>query len=381
MTYKDLLVKEYEEQLRSIESADCVILYGNSVIASILKVAISDLISRDIVCYVFDNGRFIDCDSADMARSGDKCHIILCSIRQATRQSMRRDAEDFFPRSNSYDFFAVYYAWITEVIQRDVDDVTFAETLYRCRSDEAIPNIDSINTLYCNLKCKECSNGIPYRQMRKRISAETQIYYLEKITDKMAIAECNFQGGEVFTDVGFSEFLYEHSKNSRIAILTIATNGTILPSDNDFKTIRKTGAMLRVSNYGALSTKKEQIMQKCKEYGVPCFYFPKADTWRKFGAYEKRNRSYSERKDISATCCFGTHDLMFLGNKLYCCLRTLYGSVFDEANEDITANTLNLDSNFSVGELTSIIQGEQLWRMCDYCDNPMEIIRPAEQLE
>ena len=211
---------------------------------------------------------------------------------------------------------AIYYYWLTNIIKRKCDYEELAETLILCREDKCIPNIDSINTFFCNLKCKECSNGIQYRKEKKKIAADSQIYYLKKMTDKLPISQCNFQGGEVFTDVNFSEFIEKHSYNSRVAIFTVATNGTILPKDDVFEVIRNTGCMIRISDYGILSKHKQDIIEKCKEFNIPCFTFPMAEKWRKFGEYKKRNRSESELREICSRCCFGTHDLMFVDNKI-----------------------------------------------------------------
>ncbi len=345
-----------------------------------MKIAIKDLGWQNVSCRVFDRGHFIESDSDTYIREKNNV-VLLCSMRATTRQSMRRDAVHFFPNAFLYDFFAIYYVWIIRCVHRCVNEHIFSETLLLCRNEDCIPNIDSINTLYCNLKCKECSNGIPYRKDKRRIPVASQIRHLNRITDKLAIAQCNFQGGEVFTDVEFSNFLYAHSQNSRLAILTIATNATILPPDSVFQTIRQTGAMIRISDYGTLSVQKENLIRKCVAFNIPNFIFPMAEKWRKFGAYEKRGRSPEELHAVQRCCCFGTHDLMFLDNRLFCCLRTLYGSVFDADNPDVRANTLELDSDFSTEELRAIVDGERLWRMCDYCDAPMELIEPAEQMD
>lgn len=269
---------------------------------------------------------------------------------------------------------------IFTVVNRLCDHEIFAETLCLCRQDKCIPNIDSINTLFCNLRCKECSNGIQYRKEKRRISVESQVHHLRKLTDKLPINQCNFQGGEVFTDVNFSNFVKEHSYNPRICIFTVATNGTILPNDEVFEVIKNTGSMIRISDYGAISKQKQAIIDKCSEFDIPCFIFPMAKTWKKFGEYTKRERTEEQLKHICHECCFGTHDLMFVDDKIFCCLRTLFADAVGDNNDAMTANTLNLNSDFTTEELTNFVNGKELWRMCDYCDYPMEEIQPAEQI-
>ena len=377
MDYKAVLQEEFKIQKKKIYDAKTVVLYGNSIIACIMKIAIKELgFLAD--CVVFDNGRFIN-DEKPSIDSG-KTIVILCSSRIATREGMKRDAESYFPGSFVSDFYAIYYSWIINIVRRKCDYGVLAETLLLCREENCIHNIDSINTLFCNLRCKECHNGIPQRKEKKRIEADSQIYHLSRITDKLPISQCNFQGGGVFTDVSFADFVEKHSHNARIAIFTIATNGTILPNDKVFQVIKSTGSMIRISDYGEISKQKQAIIDKCSEFDIPCFTFPMAEKWRKFGDYKKRNRSESELRKICADCCFGTHDMMFVDDKIFCCLRTLFASAVGDDNSAMTANTLNLDSDFTIEELKDFVHGKDLWRMCDYCDYPMEIIEPAEQL-
>ena len=378
MDYQLALDNEFMIQKEKIEkNAKMIILYGNSIVSCILKTAVRELCFC-AKCVIFDNGKFLS--QTDDTNYENNIVVILCSSRLSTRNDMLKCTRSFFPDANVFDFYAIYYAWITKVVKRSCDYKILAETLYLCRQDQCIHNIDSINTFFCNLRCKECSNGIQYRKEKKRIFADSQIYHLEKLTDKLPISQCNFQGGEVFTDVNFPEFVEKHSYNSRIGIFTIATNATILPTDSVFKVIKSTGSMIRISDYGTISKEKQTIIDKCNEFDIPCFTFPMAKTWRRFGEYQKRNRTEEQLKHICNKCCFGIHDIMFVDDKIYCCLRTLYANAVGDHNDAMIANTLDLNSEFTIKELENLVQGKELWRMCDYCDFPMEEIEPAEQI-
>lgn len=377
MKYRDHYTNKYNEQKDVIRRATDIVLYGNSFVACLMKTVLSELKYNKRV-YIFDKGKFID-DTELLTDDYSNVVVLLCSLRKTVRVSMEKDSRIFFPGAQIVDYFPIYYIWATEILMRDCDSDMFANTVHECEIDSAIPNIDSINTLFCNLNCKECSNGIQYRNNKRKIPVDSMEYYLRKITDKLPVLSCNFQGGEVFTDSGFDKVLNCHAKNPRICFFTVSTNGAILPNDNIFSAIKKIGAVVRISDYGELSSQKERIMEKCSEFKIPCFCYPRAEKWRKFGELKRRNRSEDELKEISRQCFFGTHDLMFLENRFYCCMRTLVGSILEEDNEDIIKNTLDLDSDFTLDDLKAIISGKNLWKMCDYCDWPMNIIDPAEQ--
>lgn len=378
MTSKETLLYEYQTQVSEIAKSDAIILFGKSVIYPIMKIALSDL-GIEKKCYLFDGGKFETEVCEEICKS--RLVVFLCGARATTRKSMSKDANKYFDNPIIFDYFAIYYSWLTSVIKRNCDYDILANTLISCRKEEAIANIDSINTFYCNLNCKECSNGIQFRKEKRHISKEKQIYYLNKITDILPISECNFQGGEVFCENGFQEFMFEHAKNPRIGVFTVATNGTILPSDEFYKAMRETGAMFRISNYGNLSKCMNQIIDKAKQWNVPCIGYPRAEEWRKFGEFKENNRSEVELKKICSDCYFGTKDMMFYENKLICCLRTLFADALQYDAEPVRLNTLDLECEFTRTDLEDIVNGKFLWRMCDFCDYPMEIIEPAEQMD
>ena len=154
-----------------------------------------------------------------------------------------------------------------------------------------------------------------------------------------------------------------------------------MPTQNMFETIYKIGAMIRISDYGELSRHKEDILNACKKMNIPCFLFPMAKTWKKFGDFYKRNRIEEELKKVCSDCCFGTHDLMFIDDKIYCCLRTLFANAIGADNEAVQNNCLDLEKDITEQQLIDFVQGKYLWQMCDYCDSPMQSIKPAEQIK
>ena len=181
-------------------------------------------------------------------------------------------------------------------------------------------------------------------------------------------------------DKNFADLLYKHAKNSRIAVLTVATNGTILPNNEIMKAMKETGAMFRISDYGSLSSQKMDILDKSRAFHVPCELYPRAKEWYAFSNILPFGRSQEENLKIQKKCFFGTKDLMFYGNHFYCCCKALYADACEIDSPAVCANSLNLDSDFGLAELEQIVHGHNLHLMCDYCDFPMKTIKPAEQL-
>jgi hypothetical protein len=376
MNNSEYLNREFNLQLKIIADSDEVILYGQTIISTILETALREFGFSNKQIRIFDQGEFLD---NKINPSNTRKVIILCGLREKTRESMRNAAVDFFPNSNYFDFYPLCYAWMTQIIKRDCDHNILADTFLAARDERAIHNIDSINTTNCNLNCKECSNGIQYRSDKKNIPVDEHISNLERLTNASPIAYCNMQGGEPLMQKNFSEIMLKHSQNPRIAFFTISTDGGIPPTDDVMRAVRRSTAMFRISNYGELSRQKSIILDKSLALGIPCELYPRAESWVAYGELEPHNRTEFHNKEISKACFFGTKDLMFYDGQLFCCCRTLFAEAVGLDNHATRSNILDIRKEFSQSDLNDIVKGTHLHLMCDYCDWPMKTVQPAEQ--
>ena len=374
--YAAALNQEFNEQMEYIRQSDEIVLYGRTVLMPVMDYALRNL-GIKIPIRVFDQGKFLDSYPND---STLKRTLFLCAMRSRTRDSMRQDAACFFNNYKCFDFFAFYFKWITDFVKRECDYEEFAHTLADARNECSISNLDSVNTSFCNLNCKECSNGMQYRKDKKNVSVEKHILSIKRITDICSIAYCNIQGGEPFLDKNLTERLLLHAKNDRIAFLSLATNGTILPKNEVFQAIKKAGIMLRISDYGVLSTQKEKLLQKAKEFSIPCDVYQRALSWMAYGRLTAHGRSVGVNREIAEKCHFGTKCIMLYDGKLYCCCRTLFANAIGADNDAVHNNVIDVLNKFNRDDLYKIISGSNLYSMCDYCDYPMSEVCVAEQI-
>ena len=367
---------EYKKIIDDIQLSDYIILYGKNVITSLMISMFKDLdISKKY--FVFSNGEF---DHDELCDTSKRFVVFTLGMRLKTRKSMKKCADEYFHNCVVYDFFAIYYVWITEIIKRDCDYLILSDTLARIREDSCVPNIDSIPLSHCNLNCAECSNGMQVRKDKKIIPLEVLGESLDVITNIKPISFCNLQGGEVFIDKRLNEIIALHSQNPRIGFITIATNGTIVPSNEELDSIKKAGAIIRISNYGVLSNVKEVIRDKSISKNIPCDYYDRAIKWVKYGELVPRHRKDEENFEISKKCFFGSKDLMLYDGSLYSCCRVLFANASGLNNECTCKNTVVLNEKTTREDLDAIINGDYLYKMCDYCDWPMVEIEPAEQI-
>jgi len=370
------LLREFDSQWVHLQLADEIVLYGKTDVLPVIETALETLGSTSSF-RVFDSGSFAD---GGVVVSDRHRVILLCGMRAKTRDSMRQDAAVYFPKAPSFDFLAVYYAWLVYCVKRDCSLEELAETLLEVRADRTIHNIDSINTTFCTLNCKECSNGIQYRRNKKHISLERQIRSLNALTELLPISYCNLQGGEPLLDQRLTECLNAHAHNARIAFLSLATNGTIVPSNEVMQALRDSGTMLRISDYGSLSGKKAELLQKAACFSVPCDTYRRAESWLSYGELRPHGRTEVDNRAIMQNCHFGTKDLMLYDGRLYCCCRTLFADACGAEIDAAYRNVIDLFRPFTRYDLDGIISGRELSRMCDYCDYPMMSVSPAEQV-
>lgn len=379
---QERLYDEYNRNLSLLKNSTLIILYGKTQMTSLIRQIIEEL---EVVCNILTYDKNSK-DSSCIHDIGDiraTC-IIICGLSKKTRDSMLEDIKQIAGDSSQercIDFFSLYYVWSINHRKRGCDPEEFAQTIIRSKDeDNIILNIDCINTSYCNLKCKECSNGMQIREDRKFLSPKNVVSDVKKITALYPIEYVNIQGGEPLIDNNLPEIIYGLAKNPRIAFLTLATNGSVIPQNDEvFEALSNTGVIIRISDYGGISNKKDELKRIAVKNGIPCDTYERASSWVVYGHYEKHNRSIESNKDISYKCFFGRKDLMMYDGYLYCCCRSLFGNALGSEDEAIRLNRVDLNV-VTKSKLMDIVEGVNLHLMCDYCDWPMKSVIPAEQL-
>ncbi len=373
---RDYWLREFDDEKKVLEDADEIILYGKTPVLPLIKQALSD-IRGGYALRTYDSGKIENEDSYD---PNCKQVVILCGMQKTTRMSMRQEADRVFAGSPCYSFLAIYYVWLTEYIHRPCDCDELARTFKSMDDGQCIPNLDSIITTYCNLDCVECSNGIPYRKEKKHINMDKQINDLNLITGFRPVSYCNIQGGEPLMNPLFANWVRQHAENPKIAFITVATNGTIVPSDDACIAMRESGAIFRISNYGEISSKIDGLIKAATSKKVPCDIYARAKSWVVCGELKRHGRNEANNRELAASCMFGKNCIMLYDGNLYCCCRTLFSEATGVNNDDTLVNTLCIDNKITLAMLDELVSCKNLYRMCDYCDFPMSEVKPAVQM-
>lgn len=123
----------------------------------------------------------------------------------------------------------------------------------------------------CNLKCRDCANFAPYAHKNN------MRYPIEKIKRDIdralpyfsMIDILHIQGGEPFIYSDLPELLkyIKERYGHLIKKIRIATNGTIVPSEETLDAMKEAGAVVRISNY-PIETKGESIGEVLETKGI-----------------------------------------------------------------------------------------------------------------
>lgn len=125
-------------------------------------------------------------------------------------------------------------------------------------------------TEHCNLKCKHCSGGFPYKESPKHMSFEevkAQINYISTYVDKLL--KFTVLGGETYLHPEFYEVVRYATDQTFIKYVNLISNGTIPLKEEKLATLDPYKTRFVFSNYGEISDKIEGNVALLKKYKFP----------------------------------------------------------------------------------------------------------------
>lgn len=174
-----------------------------------------------------------------------------------------------------------------------------------------------------------------------------------------------------------------HDTN-KVGQVQITTNGTILPSDKVLQSIRGKNVKISISNYGELSTRKNELIKKLQEYKIPFEIGEEHKIWVDFGELKVYERTEEEYK-TQFTNCKSTCRSYYKG-KLHFCPRSSHGMdlglVPDNLGDYIDLNREDMTTKL-FAELYEKLETKDYIEACRYCKKgagKLEEFPAAEQM-
>lgn len=190
----------------------------------------------------------------------------------------------------------------------------------------------------CTLNCKNCDGYIPYHTHPRNDNVCTLFASYEKVIHVCKkVKTINIMGGETLLHPDLPEIVQFFVNDSRCDAVTLISNGTILPAPKLVEVLKSPKVVFRLSDYGKLSKKKEEIVQLFHREGIR-YEITNYTYWDEVPLIEPQNQTYEQLKAKFSACTGSFLHIKY--GKLFLCR-------FAEGFSDLGVSTLpNLEANY-----------------------------------
>lgn len=242
----------------------------------------------------------------------------------------------------------------------------------------------------CNFKCCNCGNFAPYSpRSALRYSIESIRESLDILfSNGCKIANFQVQGGEPFCYSELSallEYLGDKKRDGKIGQIVIATNGSIIASNELLALCKKQDVEIRISDYNVVHEKAEEFKRKCEEFELKHTFYDFSSfqgEWYDLGGTdiqrESDDRVVKRRfKHCDFRGCLTLED----GRLAYCsrAVNSQFVQGFTGKDSDYLIISKRLDFR---EDLRSYLANRHFMEACRYCNGTdhTDMIPPAVQI-
>lgn len=166
-----------------------------------------------------------------------------------------------------------------------------------------IPHVDFCTTEFCSLKCRHCSQLIPYYPAPRTIDLEYSLECFDRFLEVIDfITEVRVLGGEPFCNVDIHKVVEHFHNHPKIGKTVIYTNGTIIPKKQMLSDLNDGMAIVHISDYGASTEKIAALVEELKEYPGIEYFVRSYDSWMDLGDTSERDFSAKTLKEVYDSC-------------------------------------------------------------------------------
>lgn len=177
--------------------------------------------------------------------------------------------------------------------------------------------LDFMITEKCSLRCKDCLNLMQYYTKPRNFDKNILKKEIDLLTDKFdEIAEIRILGGEPFMNSDIYEIIQYCQQKDNIKMVTVFTNGTIMPNLNRINNER---LLFYISYYGVEKQKPMELIENLKKKNIDFIYNDFSQSkWIKNGEIKANN--LNEKGLLSLfQHCLSRKCVTFVEGKIYHC--------------------------------------------------------------
>ena len=214
---------------------------------------------------------------------------------------------------SGYDFWATK-EYIIRIIEQCLVGVREQKTS-RGRVDQIYLGI----TTKCSLRCRDCSMFIPYVASPCHYDSNDIMADLNKVLNSLQhVRTVYFFGGEPLLHPHLGNMVHSLKDENRIDRISIITNGTILPGEDVLRAMRDEKRFwVRISDYGILSRKKNELIKILEQYGIR-YEVTNYTFWLSPSKIGKSDDNEEQLAEKFRLCTLG-HDMILMNRRGYLC--------------------------------------------------------------
>lgn len=247
------------------------------------------------------------------------------------------------------------------------------------KSKVILPRTPLMITTRCSLRCKECSNLMPYYKQPKDYDADEIIEWIKNICD--IIDEwicCELVGGEPFLYRDLAKILRYVLNEEKIQYIEFTTNASIIPSREILELLGNKKIYVKVSQYPNLID-LSKLVDILEEYEIR-YEIMENMRWSKTGVLTSRNRTEAELQSQYLNCGSAKLCRTILNGKMYVCAKA--ASLMELGYVD-NLEMVDLLDKENLRENMRQFLCLPYSKACNYCDiasKDEEIVEAAEQI-
>lgn len=197
-----------------------------------------------------------------------------------------------------------------------------------------INSLELAITHRCTLNCEKCANMISYFEHPADADLESMKDAVCKILEaNVYISELRILGGEPLLNRELVQYLDLITQFDNVGLISIMTNGTILPPPELIRCLRDQRVYVTISNYGSLSKNLSNITDMFDAEHI-LYRVYEMDGWRDCNTieYEEMDSAALERKycNCSVNNCYTLHN-----GRLYRCPYNAGVSILQAVPEEV----------------------------------------------
>lgn len=264
------------------------------------------------------------------------------------------------------DFTDYDFSITREYAERCVE-FYLSSILFKTANSLLLKSVTVFITTKCNLRCRECSSFVPYIESPKHYDVKKLNEDLNGVLGVFGTLErVTLLGGETLLHPELPLLLRELNRNRSIELICLITNATILPKEEALKEMQNPKFIMRISDYGKLSTKLDRLIELLESRNIR-YELTNYTYWNENSKIQRYNDTDIELRYKFSKCVASLSFYMMDGKLYYCNNAAILCEL--GALPDSPDNYVDLRENNNISKLNGkIINFYERMRNGDYTD-------------